>query len=361
MYNQIHHICSELSADVIEDIKTIKSASLREINDILSYEALNWLSERPEKLVHLISELCNVDINTASHSQLILVAKTIELIYSCRSSKIVLPNHFIENLMCYCYTNCKSILNFLGSRSPGGAYTHICTWLKDQSKEPLKFPNGLVKSVFDNNQKIGKKYLISGTNTVPTSVITSNMWITLEEENEMPNDGNYSPKKWLLHKTLSQIQINDLIEKLTKPSNQFRLSRDAFLRKCLIIVQKQIKESSNDTVDEKLRKKEQLENEKVCIWCGEITQNMTHRICRVCKEKLIKRSDENEEREPEKENVDPYHSFHGFSSSSPEIKCMAGEPDFINPNDYHNVIQVLKSIGERAGVKQYGKGKESGF
>ena len=56
-------------------------------------------------------------------------------------------------------------------------------------------------------------------------------------------------------------------------------------------------------------------------------------------------------------NVDPYHSFHGFSSSSPEIKCMAGEPDFVNSNGYHNVIQVLKSIGERAGVKQYGKGQ----
>ena len=79
MYNQIHHICSELSSDASHDIKILKSAPLREINDILSYKALGWLSNRPEKLVYLISEVCNVDINTASHSQLILVAKPLSL------------------------------------------------------------------------------------------------------------------------------------------------------------------------------------------------------------------------------------------------------------------------------------------
>ena len=109
----------------------------------------------------------------------------IELIYYCRYSKLVLPNHLIESLLCYSFTNSKSYANFLGNRAPGGSYTYLISWLKQLANNPLKFPNGLCKSVFDNNQKIGKTYLIPGTNKVPSSVMTSHLWITLDVNNTM--------------------------------------------------------------------------------------------------------------------------------------------------------------------------------
>ena len=112
-----------------------------------------------------------VAINTTGTKKLIALAIIIELIYYCANSRTVFPNSF---------TNCKSCLSFLGSRSPWGAYMYVTNWLKQQSKEPLKYPKELVKSVFDNNQKVGKTYLISETNIVPTSVITSYLWITLD-------------------------------------------------------------------------------------------------------------------------------------------------------------------------------------
>ena len=55
-------------------------------------------------------------------------------------------------------------------------------------------------------------------------------------------------------------------------------------------------------------------------------------------------------------NVDPYHSFAEHQPFLPNIKCETGEPDFINPNGYHNIIQVIQAIGIRAGIKQYGNG-----
>ena len=50
----------------------------------------------------------------------------------------------------------------------------------------------------------------------------------------------------------------------------------------------------------------------------------------------------------------PYKRFDEFKTSLPDIICNAGEPDFINPNSYDSIIQVIQNIGVRAGIKQYG-------
>ena len=82
---------------------------------------------------------------------------------------------------------------------------------------------------------------------------------------------------------------------------------------------------------------------------------MSHRICRKCRNDLKKEScnhslDQNTQ-------LDPYESFVQYNASLPKISCKAGEPDFINPNGCHNIIQVIQAIGIRAGIKQYINGK----
>ena len=156
--------------------------SLQELNN---FDVIHWLSSRPTELLHLICKLCNVDINYDSSKKATIVTKVIELIYYCRASKLVLPNHSLDNILCYSFTNCKSCLNFQGSRSPGGAYTFITSWLKELAQDPNIFPQGLVKVVFDKCQKVGKTYTITGANTVPTSLITSSLWMILNKESEI--------------------------------------------------------------------------------------------------------------------------------------------------------------------------------
>lgn len=207
-----------------------------------------------------------------------------------------LCNHFSENLLCYNYTNCKSYLSFLGKRSPGGAYSFICNWLREQSKEPLKFPNGLVKAIFDNSQKVGKTYLISSTNIVPTSVITSHLWVVLDEQSEVQNKKELSPINWI-YSPLSQAKKTALVNLLSKPSMEYRITRNRSIQSCIQVVINEVENKVN------------IMDERVIV------------------------------------NVDPYKIFHQEPTSVPKLSCMAGELDFINPNSFHNIIQVLQAIG----------------
>lgn len=296
LHKKILEIAASIEREISIDIKSLKPRQLTSFKDIIAHDPAKWLLERPENLLHLITALCGVDFNTTTPEKITLISKIVELIYACKHSKLVLPSHFIENLLCYSYTNCKTYLNFLGERSPGGAYTFICNWLKEQSKEPIPYPDGLAKSVFDNSQKIGKTYLISGTNIVPTSVITSHLWIILDQQNNMQKTETLSPRNWMF-KSLSNEQRLLLIETLSKPSAELRVTRNRFIQYCLKIVAKESENGVN------------IMEEDVKI------------------------------------NVDPYMSFHQEISSLPEISCKAGEPDFVNPNSYHNVIQVIQAIG----------------
>ena len=81
-------------------------------------------------------------------------------------------------------TNSKTFCNFLGNRSPGGSY-FSSTWLNEQASEAIKFPPGLVKSIFDNNQKIGRTYAITGDNKVPSVVMTSHLSLVLDEKSTL--------------------------------------------------------------------------------------------------------------------------------------------------------------------------------
>ena len=90
------------------------------------------------------------------------------------------------------------------------------------------FPNGLCKSVFDNNQKIGKMYLILGTNKVPSSVITSHLGITLDANNTIQNVQSFNPTNWML-KPLCSGTNKKLLKTLSSPGEGFRKSRDAVI------------------------------------------------------------------------------------------------------------------------------------
>ena len=56
------------------------------------------------------------------------------------------------------------------------------------------------------------------------------------------------------------------------------------------------------------------------------------------------------------EQINPFSTFSHHKCLLPIISCKAGEPDLLNPNSCHNIIQVIQSIGIKAGIKQYGTG-----
>ena len=137
------------------DTKKLFKNKTKNIGSLLEYNVCDWVLDRPHELLLLIGTMCGVDMNTASESKINIISKIIELIYYCNNSRLVLPNHFLENLLSYTFTNSRTYTNFLANRSPGGSYSYITSWLNTQANDPIQFPEGLVKAVFDNNQTIG--------------------------------------------------------------------------------------------------------------------------------------------------------------------------------------------------------------
>ena len=235
-----HEVGAQLNSIIQEDVlKLFKNPDdVKHLSNLNNYDPRAWLLSRPSELLLLLSNLCQIDINTAKTAKLNLVAKIVELIYYCRNSKLVLPNHFMESLLSYSFTNSKAYSNFLGNRSPGGSYSYLVAWLEQQASDPIKFPSGLTKAIFDNNQKIGRTYVITGTNVVPTSVMTSSLWLTLDQDSQIQEDASFKPSNWMWTNKNEDMEIK-LINALTSPGTDFRKARDDFISTCIDVVYNQ--------------------------------------------------------------------------------------------------------------------------
>ena len=140
-------LSSRIQSDILKLYK-MGATKQNEITKLMNHDPLKWLNNRPLELVHFLCNLCEIDVNATKEKKLNIISKIIELIYYCRNSKLVLPQHFTENLMCYALTNCKTYSNLLGNRSPGGSYPYLQLWLNQQKDKEIVFPSGLVKSIF---------------------------------------------------------------------------------------------------------------------------------------------------------------------------------------------------------------------
>ena len=79
---QFFDIGNALGAIIKPDILELyhDNAKMKKISSLVNYNPLQWLSSRPPELVHLISNMCKIDLNTASQNKLVVVAKIVELI-----------------------------------------------------------------------------------------------------------------------------------------------------------------------------------------------------------------------------------------------------------------------------------------
>ena len=81
---------------------------------------------------------------------------------------------------------------------------------------------------------------------------------------------------------------------------------------------------------------------------------MSYRICCNCGGKFTKELFTL--KNAEEIEIDLNASFSQYNSKLSNVSCQTGEPDFINPNGYHNILQVIQSLGFRSGIRQYGQG-----
>ena len=64
-------------------------------------------------------------------------------------------------------------------------------------ENPVSFPNGLVRSVIDNEQVVVKTYRIRFENKNPSSVVNGNLYIIIDEQNLLQTEERFAPNNWL--------------------------------------------------------------------------------------------------------------------------------------------------------------------
>ena len=146
----------------------------------------------------------------------------------------------------------------------------------------------MAKNVFDNNQKVGKTYIIKGDNKVPTTVMTSHLWITLDKNSTKQSHVIYKPQYWMWPNRTSQTTEELLFIKMIQPSQNFRETRDSFITDCISLILKQHNSHPFDDIDKSNESIKEARKEKIYLDCG-CEAYVEFKVCRICRGKLSRK------------------------------------------------------------------------
>ena len=242
----IDHSCNiemplESVTEITSNAKTLflnQSENLK-LDNLIDFDARKRLQQQAVTLVIPVAHLRNIDVNTAADKKLMKIIKTLELIYSCQNSKLILPMYFQDNLLLYSLTNSKTMVNYCNTFLPSGGYNFLSNWLSKLADKPISFPSGLARAVFDYNQKVGRTYVITGDNKFPGSTMTSHLWLIFDETSKHQESEILKPKNWMWDKT--DESFSTLLERICEVDKVFRESRDTFLKQCIELLSFSIK------------------------------------------------------------------------------------------------------------------------
>eukprot|EP00794_Sanderia_malayensis_P018435 gene18435-20284_t len=341
---------------VKNDVKTLfMEPTTCSIENLLSYNSKEWLSQRPELLVKLLAHLCQVTNSQLMYENrcTLFLSRIIEIIYSAVNSRIVLPISFSENIHAFSVSHSKQLVEYNNAVGPAGSYSFLQKWIFSQAVAPSDFPEGLVKCVFDNEQVIGKTRSIKTENKVPLSVITSFANIVIDEKCSLQKEVSLCPRMWFFEKLTTEkkekIKSNICLSKI-------RTSRDAFISSRLEVVRKEQRfegEQIIDYIDNHVQSLCEAEKEKLCVDCGG-ANDIAYNTCRNCNGALAKSKVTISDFIDCNKEIHISKVFADFVDGKKIVcKIRTGEPDLVNPNDYENIAQILRNLGKRAGIKRY--------
>ena len=348
----IDSICCQIKTD-ISNIYT-NCEGYNDLNQLRHLSPEIILKQRPENLVKLIFSLCGISSaeKRKDEKDYLIIAKIIELIYGVRNSRLVMPVSFCENIITYTATHSKKLVNYNAKVSPAGSYWFIENWLTSQAVEPVIFPEGMVRCLFDNEQKVGKTWRINLNGKFPLSVITSSATISLDKDSEIQGKEHLKPKYWRL-KDISPENCYQNIESkemLWNDEDYYRSTRNNLIKKRLNVLKQQA-EKEGDIIQKIINQKRDLSKIKICSKCG-AENDATYKTCRNCGEFSLNRQNfryENEN-QPKSNILDIFPAIHAHSNNA---KVICGEPDLCNPNSYENIVLILRNLGFRAGITKY--------
>ena len=325
------------------------------LETLLKYDPGTWLEDRPPELSSLLCKICGFK-NSLENSpeENFKLAKFVEYIYGCRNAKLVLPLSFQENLLIHSLSRSKRLISYNCKINPAGSYEFISKWMTDQAATPIEMPGGLVRSVFDNEQVVGKTLRVKADNKVPMSIITSHMYISIDNNSKLQNNASLAPCNWLFE-IPTDLQKQQFLNDSDVYTDFFRDTRNSLLQERLSVIVQEHKNTQTDFIDAIIERKRICSEEKRCVKCG-AENEVQSRKCTNCKGDLIYEKPNLPELYSDKSKVQPYKHFSGINTQSNSCCVKTGEPDMLNPGSFDNVSTILFNIAERVGIKQYGKG-----
>ena len=242
------HLIPYIKSDIAALYSDKEKCSL---SNLLGYSRDDWLNQRPKLLIGLLRHLYDYS-ETMNNEESKRLAKCMEQIYGCHNSKLILPLSFQENLLVYSLCRSKQLVTYNCKMYPSGSPDFISKWLTGQSNVPVQFPEGLVSSVFDNEQVIGKTHKVKSDNKVPSSVITSHIYISIDSKNKLQNDVKFAPTNWLFSDNTEEDK--EAFADLSAPySSLFRETRNNFIDGRLKSVYDEHKGQQHDFIDDLLK------------------------------------------------------------------------------------------------------------
>ena len=144
-----------------------------------------------------------------------------------------------------------------------------------------------MREVFDNEQIAGKRYEVKANqSTVPASVTSSSVYLSIDRENKIQYDDHFTSSKWMFD-SLDHVTINSIIESFDQYSKVFRRTRNELLRERVSAIVKTFEddEENFDNIDIIVKESSHLENFQFFSNCGK-DAHPSQRTYRSCKSKL---------------------------------------------------------------------------
>ena len=115
------------------------------------------------------------------------------------------------------------------SSTPSGSYTYFSSWLNNATSKPIEFPQGLIRVIFDNEQVIGKRYRVKVTQQlVPSSIIASNIYLTIASDSFIQCDNEFNPSNWMLNTVTNSLKSSTK-NSFNEYNNRFCLTRNGLI------------------------------------------------------------------------------------------------------------------------------------
>ena len=221
----IFDYCAMIKDLMEEDVSDLfKIKAYKNTSVLVNHDVTSWVKQRPLELVQLLKTLCGLD---ESQESMYKLAQIIEAMYGSINKKLILPGSFRHNIVAYSFSHSRQLIDYINSIMPASSYSTLTGWLSNEAKKEITFPKEDVRVVFDNQQVIGKRYKVNAkSNTVPSSVITSQANLVLNTDVHLQWNEALKPKQWFFkEKTIDPNCLDEANDYFRKSRNRFIKSR----------------------------------------------------------------------------------------------------------------------------------------